>query len=127
MSEDPANLLSSLDHLRQRVRRDRRGYPLPLLLFAVLILVAPVFYWSDWDAGALPERGRGPFALFESTDAFYGGNNTLIQWYWMLGLLTCFAVSAWWYRRRARRTGVELDTRTYLLVSGAALGGMGVG
>ncbi|CAM3663748.1 hypothetical protein KIPE111705_19475 [Kibdelosporangium persicum] len=129
MSDSPAELLDDLRQLRRKVRQDRHGHAFPLLLFAGLILVAPVLYGSDpWPTMSPDGRHvlieRGPFEVFERPWVRWGGSNVLIQWYWMLGLVTCFAASAWWYRRRADVAGIETDTRGYLTVAGAALVGM---
>jgi hypothetical protein len=130
MTESPAELLGDLRRLRSKARRDRHGYALPLLLFGVLILAASLCYadrpWPD----PIPAEGvyirldPGPFPAFESRFMPLVRNPLLIQWYWVLMLLAGFAVSTWWYRRRARRIGVETDIRGYLITAGAALAGL---
>jgi hypothetical protein len=130
MTESPAELLGDLRRLRSKVRRDRHGYALPLLLFGVLILAASLCYadrpWPD----PIPAEGvyftheDGPFPAFESRFMRLALYPLLIQWYWMLALLAGFAVTTWWYRRRAEQTGVETDIRGYLITAGAALAGL---
>jgi hypothetical protein len=133
MTENPAELLGELSTLRGKTRRDRRSYAVPLLVFAALILIAPALYWShtpeipsDLPPGGIYEMQvtSGPFTAFESPLVAFGGNNLLIQWYWMAGLITCFAVTGWWYRRRAARIGIETDIRGYLLAGGAGIVGV---
>jgi hypothetical protein len=130
MTEGPAELLGDLRRLRSKVRRDRHGYALPLLLFGVLILAASLCYadrpWPD----PLPADGAfvmaepGPFRAFEYRRTLLVHHPVLIQWYWMLTLLIGFAVTTWWYRRRAKLTGVETDIRGYLITAAAALAGL---
>ncbi|MBP2323884.1 hypothetical protein JOF56_004269 [Kibdelosporangium banguiense] len=130
MTESPAELLGDLRRLRSKVRRDRHGYALPLLMFGVLILAASLCYadrpWPDPipAEGVYFESVPGPFPAFEYRRALLVHNPLLIQWYWMLTLLIGFAVTTWWYRRRAELIGVETDLRGCLITAGAALTGL---
>jgi hypothetical protein len=130
MTESPADLLGDLRRLRSKVRRDRHGYALPLLMFGVLVLAASLCYADRPWPESLSAEGvyitidPGPFPAFEYRWMPLVRNPLLIQWYWMLALLAGLAVTTWWYRRRARRTGVETDIRGYLITAGAALAGL---
>ncbi len=123
MTDDPADLLGDLRQLRRKVRRDRRGYAFPLLLFGILILAAPLCYETfPLVIGETYTRTAGPFPVFR-----YLGlpleHEVLVQWYWMLALLIGFGATIWWYRRRALRVGVEADIRGYVIAAGAGLVG----
>jgi hypothetical protein len=129
VAENPAEILGDLTVLRRKVRRDRHGYTFPLLLFGALILLSSLCYVPADKPTFIPAEGivykvePGPFPVFGipfTPDMRYP---TLIEWYWMLTLLVGFATTAWWYRRRAERTGVETDIRGYLVAGGAALVG----
>lgn len=129
-------LLTDVQTLRRRARRDRRASAFPLLLFGVLILAAPLCYVPAepvvldftsgvWYLAGIPE---GPFPAFFGIGPFvavkYPG---LIGWYWFLMIVVGLVATAWWYRRRALRIGVETDTRAYLISAGAALAGFLLG
>jgi hypothetical protein len=127
MTESPADLLGDLQQLRRKVRRDRRGYAFPLLLFGILILAAPLCYealpMTLDDTGSYIERPNGPFPVFMYLWAPLR-NDILVQWYWMLALLVGFGATTWWYRRRAQQVGVETDLRGYLVAAGAGVVGL---
>src|ERR687888_2040243 len=93
----PAELLADVQTLRRRTRRDRRASAFPLLLFGLLILLAPLCYTLDpmpaelraqLDAGnfvAYP-RQQGPFRLFDPLflELKYP---ELVGWYWFLTIV----------------------------------------
>jgi hypothetical protein len=131
MSE-PAALLEDLSTLRRRTRRDAHGYWLPLLLFGVLILAAVLVYglttsqlvFNDLPQLVEPALRVGnfvwqPLELF--SDFLPTADPVAVGAYWLgaiaLGTLATLA----WYRWRARRVGVQLRTRTYLLYTLGAL------
>lgn len=120
------DLLTDLRALRERTRADRHGYPFPLFLFGGLILLAPLCYLVDEDL--LPDRpsrgmlDTGPFPMFRG-GIFALKYPGLVGWYWLLTIVVGLAATGWWYRRRARRLGVESDTDLPLIAAGAALTG----
>jgi hypothetical protein len=131
---DAEVLLADVHALRQKARHDRRASAFPLFLFGGLILLAPLCYvamdppppgvdWHDWRV-----FDPGPFPLFTSisplAEVKYPG---LVGWYWFLTIVLGFVATAWWYRRRALRVGVETDTTGYLVAAGAALTGFLLG
>lgn len=126
-----AELLAGVQTLRRQVRRDRRGAAFPLFLFGALILLAPLCYVP---ADPLPPEAlgqpiylpEGPFPLFHSRILDVGYPD-LVGWYWFFTVVLGFVVTAWWYRRRAQRIGVETDSRAYLVAAGAAFAGFLVG
>jgi hypothetical protein len=128
MTESPADLLGDLQQLRRKVRRDRRGYAFPLLLFGVLILAAPLCYESvpttlDDTGSFTVERAGGPFPVFMYIWLPLR-NDVLVEWYWMLALLIGFAATAWWYRRRAAQVGLQTDLRGYIIAAGTGVFGL---
>ncbi|MFL6143493.1 MAG: hypothetical protein ACJ72N_16705 [Labedaea sp.] len=127
-------LLADVRTLRHQARRDRRASAFPLLLFGVLILLAPLCYVPiEWPP--FGENGvvfytlyPGAFPLFNGVGSFSDVKYpNLISWYWFLAIVGGFAATAWWYRRRALRVGVETDTTAYLVAAGAALAGFVLG
>lgn len=131
-------LLADVRTLRTRARRDRRASAAPLLLFGTLTLLAPVCYLPAPPVLLPTEDGRlaqvwyntdpGPFPLFHGIGPYvsvrYPG---LVGWYWFLTIVLGFVATAWWYRRRAMRVGVETDTRAHLVAAGSALAGFLLG
>lgn len=117
-------LLDDLRSLRTKARADRRAYAFPLFLFAGLILLAPLTYISTpYDPDEINYVGQGPFPQF----APFHGNVSypgLIDWYWVLTIVGGMAATSWWYRRRARRLGIETDTRIPFVATGAVLAGI---
>jgi hypothetical protein len=125
MTESPADLLGDLRQLRRKVRRDRHGYAFPLLLFGFLILAASLCY-STIEVGSgeyVILRPPGPFPVFGFHWAPLS-NVVLVQWYWMLALLSGFAATVWWYRRRALQVGIETGLSGYLIAGGAGVVGL---
>lgn len=128
MSQD---LLTELGELRRRTRNDRHAYAFTLLLFGVLILAAPLLYVTkpvpDLTFDGFDPKISGSNALVRifRTEAGYvdPAHPTLIAWYWLLVLVIGFGATAWWYRRRAARVGVETDTRALIIAGVAAFAG----
>jgi hypothetical protein len=113
MSET-TDLLTDLRSLRRRTRGDRHAYAFPLFLFGALILLAPLCYLPT-DA---TEGDLGPFPQFTSGLLRY---TFLVGWYWVLTIVGGLWLTSWWYRQRARRHGVETDTRVPTAAAVAAL------
>jgi hypothetical protein len=132
MTETSAEeLLADVRILRRRTRQDRRASAFPLFLFGLLILLAPLCYVErDPLPPEVMAQGYyvdfGPFPLFHGyfLEPKYPG---LVGWYWFLMIVLGFVATAWWYRKRALRIGVETDSRGYLVAAGASLAGFLVG
>lgn len=131
---ESTELLAELRSLRVRARADRHGYALPLFLFGALILVAPLLYtvapYDDFFSGGFDPRieGSNPLErIFRTTARQDPAHPTLIAWYWLLVLVVGFGATAWWYRKRAARVGVETDTRAFLIAAGAGFTGVFIG
>jgi hypothetical protein len=109
---DAEVLLADVQALRRKARRDRRASAFPLFLFGGLILLAPICYLPDRIPIEFLEQYLtytyypGPFPLFSGLFGHlrYPG---LVGWYWLLTIVLGFVATAWWYRRRAMRVGVD--------------------
>jgi len=127
---EAAALLDDVRALRGRARQDRHGYAFPLFLFGALILLAPLVYVPrdprEFGNLPVPVFGAGGDPLIRAFRADAGqppAQPSLIAWYWFGTLVLGFLATAWWYRRRGARVGVETDTRGLLLAVGVAFAG----
>lgn len=116
------NLLSELDDLRYRARVDRHAYVFPLFLFGALILLSPLVYLPAESQGHPGDQG--PFPPFVPNLAIFLRYPELVGWYWMATVVGGLWLTSWWYRRQARRRGVETDVRGAAAAAGAALFGL---
>ena len=112
------DVLADLAALRRRTRDDRHAYAFPLFLFGALILLAPLLYASyPPPAGEVPYEftmvpvASGPFPPFDPIAIARLEYRDLVGWYWVMAIIGGLALTVWWYRHRARRHGVETDTR----------------
>jgi hypothetical protein len=132
---EATDLLTDLRELRARAREDRHGYAFSLFLFGALILAAPLLYVPSGRADGDPydtfdPRRNGSNALVQIFRTSMGpdpAHPTLVAWYWLLVLVVGFGGTAWWYRRRAARVGVETDTRAFLIAAAAGSAGFLLG
>ncbi len=130
---DAATLLTDLTALRHRTRADRHGYAFPLLLFGGLILLAPLLYTAgqvDFELDDFDPRPVGSNFLVRTFRTAAGPDPlspTLVALYWLATLVLGSLATAWWYRRRAERAGVETDTRAFLVAAGATFVGFFLG
>lgn len=122
---ESTELLAGLDRLRARTRRDRQGYAFPLFLFGCLILLAPLTYVTLYLPQEILEKGiyvdEGPVPLFVSTSGPLLKYPDLVGWYWVATIVGGLWLTSWWYRRRARLSGVETDLRTPIAAAAAAV------
>jgi hypothetical protein len=127
--DDHTELLTDLAALRRRTRDDRHGYAFTLPLFGVLLLAAPLLYtqapyFEGIDAYEPRVAGDNPLVqIFRTTAGQDPAHPTLIALYWLAVLVVGFGATAWWYRRRAVRVGVETDTRGLIITGVAAFAG----
>ncbi|WP_328648588.1 hypothetical protein OHS58_14640 [Amycolatopsis sp. NBC_00348] len=96
----PAVLLDELARLKTRTRADRHAYVPPVLLFGVLVLLAPL-----WPSG-------GP-ALFGVAGVWFG---TPLDLYWLVAATGGFLATAGWYLLRGRHRGVRTPIGAHLAV-----------
>ncbi|HVV18647.1 MAG TPA: hypothetical protein VHF06_04380 [Pseudonocardiaceae bacterium] len=130
---DPIRVLDDLGSLRSRIRHDRSGYWLPLVLFGVLVLAAPLAYVGHGEP--IPSDGvegfMGPVwhvggVYFDPLELFHGivlppVSGTVVGLYWLLGTVAGAAGTYLWYRARAARVGVQLPVGTFLWYALGAL------
>jgi uncharacterized membrane protein len=111
----PDQLLTELATLRRQARAARHGYWFPLVLFGLLTIAAAPLYLvtagqptdlSSSPAGASPVM-LGGMAI--NAGRFY------IGWYWAVALVAGYLLTLLWYRRHARRAGIQTPARGYLI------------
>ncbi|KAA2250156.1 hypothetical protein F0L68_39115 [Solihabitans fulvus] len=136
-TDSAAGLLHDLAEYRARARRDRHGYWLPLLVFGVLILAAPLVYLppSEWPPPRVQVSADGlfpgqikvfgltiePLYMFGPGNGREIGNPMGVSWYWFGVVVLGLAGTVGWYRWRARRVGVETPTRLVVLAGSVGL------
>jgi hypothetical protein len=96
-------LLDDVRRLKLQARADRHAYAAPLLLFAVLILLAPLSYPPGFDRASPQSVTR----------------------YWAASVIGGFLATIWWYRYRGTRAGLMTAISGYS--TAAVIGGLGVG
>jgi hypothetical protein len=100
--DDPRRLLADSRRLTQGVRADRRVTWLPLLVLAVVTLVAiPVYRLGN----VLECRSDGSCKLTQTTPVIY----------WPLAFALAYAAIAYWYLRVARARGLSPRLLPYVL------------
>ncbi|GHE82132.1 hypothetical protein GCM10017786_11070 [Amycolatopsis deserti] len=107
----PADLLDEMARLRARARADRHAYVPPLVLFGVLVLLAPL--WSD---GGPPK--------FAVAGVWFGAP---LQLYWLVAVVGGFLATAAWYLHRGSRSGVRTRIGGYLAIGLAGVLTMSLG
>lgn len=109
-----ADLLDDLAELRRRAREDRHAYPFPLLFFGVASFLAIPLY-----APSSPTP-RLVVSAIEWNPLLVLGANPVVRHplalglYWLGVLVVGALATAWWYRRRGAKIGIETSTRGYL-------------
>jgi len=93
-------LLDEMNRLKIRTRADRHAYVPPLLLFGVLVLLAPLSYASV-------------ASRFYVLGVSYGQPSEL---YWLAAVLGGFLATAAWYLYQGNRRGVRTPISAYLAI-----------
>ncbi len=124
-TQDSARLLDELAVLRRRARSARHAYWLPLLLFGVLSCAAIPLYLTAPPAAAGGTSGSGVVMLTSGpTLPVLGGapiqGSFFLGYYWLVALVGGYLLCALWYRRHARRAGLQTPARGYV-VTGVVL------
>jgi hypothetical protein len=115
-------VLGELAGLRRRARSDRHAYWFPLVLFGVLSCAATPFYRSAFVLVGGAARGAGVTQVALSPglgtpltgQAPFGGT-FFLGYYWLVALVGGYLASALWYRRHARRAGLQTPARGYVV------------
>jgi hypothetical protein len=106
-----ADLLGEMKALRRRVRAARHAYWFPLVLFGLLTLASAPFYISPGyqAAGVVATQGAPPLPILG------GAPDATVQrylgYYWLAALLAGLLLTLLWYRRNARRVGLQTPAR----------------
>jgi hypothetical protein len=95
-----ARLLDELDRLKRQARADRHAYVPPLVLFGVLVLLAPL-----WSYGGPPRFG--------AAGIWFG---TPAELYWLIAVVGGFLATACWYLVHGAQHGVRTPIRGYLAI-----------
>jgi hypothetical protein len=124
MTTDPKSLIDELTALRRRTRRDRHGYWFPFLLFGAVVAGAIPLYLPaqcppgcSWSANDLPVIWHWLHPTGQSSWSRGTLPSLAKDVYWLVALTVGFLATTWWYRWRARKTGVETSTRLYAQVT----------
>ncbi|HEV3295106.1 MAG TPA: hypothetical protein VG123_39510 [Streptosporangiaceae bacterium] len=113
----PGQLLTDLAALRRRARAARHAYWFPLVLFGLLTCGAVPLYLVT----ASPPAGAAIYPLSTSPVVLGGlpftsnGNGFFLGWYWAVALVVGYLLTLLWYRRHARRAGIQTPARGYLI------------
>ena len=120
-------MLGELAGLRRRARSDRHAYWFPLVLFGVLSCAATPFYRSTFLlVGGV---GRSPRVIEVALSPGLGmpllgqapfGGTFFLGYYWVVALVGGYLLTALWYRRHARRAGLQTPSRGYVVTGIAA-------
>ncbi|WP_406066301.1 hypothetical protein [Micromonospora sp. NBC_00860] len=113
-ADGPRELLAAVRDLTRQVRSAQRGTWFPLLVFAVITLVAvPVYRYAPYLDLFDTCRSRPQHTVC------MGPNPTQLG-YWTVALVLAYAAIAGFYVRQSRRRGVGTPIRPYVVV-GVAL------
>lgn len=110
------HLLQEMRVLRRRARAARHAYWFPLLLFGVLTCASVPFYIHP----GVPSGQAGQAAQPGPQLPMLGGHpGFLVQrylgYYWLAALLSGLLLTLLWYRRNARRVGLQTPARGYVI------------
>lgn len=108
-----ADVLGEMTALRRRARAARHAYWFPLVLFGLLTCASAPFY-------ILPSNLSGSTTQSGPDLPILGGSpGFLVQrylgYYWLAALLAGLLLTLLWYRRSARRVGLQTPARGYLI------------
>ena len=114
--QENGHLLQEMRVLRRRARAARHAYWFPLLLFGVLTCASVPFCihpgvpsgqagQAAWPGPQLPMLGGHPGFLVQR----------YLGYYWLAALLCGLLLTLLWYRRNARRVGLQTPARGYVI------------
>jgi len=122
---EPADLLSSLNRLRDAARSARHAYAFPLVLFGLLTLAATPFYLQP----AVPSTRIWVIQLGgpQPRLPLLGGSSgplghDYLGYYWLVALVGGLLLTMYWYRYHARKVGLSTQARGYLITLGVLTG-----
>jgi hypothetical protein len=133
--ESPAALLGEVEKLRRLTRARVHGAALPLAVFGLLTLASAVLYKTPFvrvfrGGDDINHLSNGPICL-EGCDSVHSIGYDVsgyagLYWsdrsaalsiaFWLIVAPLCYAGCAWWYRRRAERTGLMMRWQSWAYV-----------
>jgi len=115
--EGPANLLGEMRELRRQARADRHAYWFPLVLFGLLTCAAAPLYLRPGPEppGAGVIKGGPPLPVLGGLPGY--AVHRYLGYYWLAALLGGVLLTLLWYRRNARRVGLQTPARGYVLTT----------
>ena len=128
MSDDDAgpepggqgDLLGDLRVLRRRARNARHAYWFPLVLFGLLTCLSAPFYTQPGRPGGPvigPAEPGPPLPVLGGFSA--PAVQRYLGYYWLAALLGGLLLTLLWYRRNARRVGLQTPARGYVITVAA--------
>jgi len=114
---DQADLVSELRVLRQRARTARHAYWFPLVLFGLLICASVPLYLQLYRPTGLGHGAAGPGPQLPILGGAFSGSAVqhYLGYYWLAALLGGLLLTLLWYRRNARRVGLQTPARGYVI------------
>jgi hypothetical protein len=107
-----ADLLGEMRALRRQARVARHAYWFPLVLFGLLTCASLPFYVEQTTpTGGAGLRSRLP--VLGGSAGFPG--QRYLGYYWLAALLGGLLLTLLWYRRNARRVGLQTPARGYVV------------
>lgn len=109
-----ADLVGEMKALRRRARAARHAYWFPLVLFGLLTCAAVPFYiLPGYQAGSVgATQGGPPLPILGGFPGFV--TQRYLGYYWLAALLAGLLLTLLWYRRTARRVGLQTPARGYV-------------
>jgi hypothetical protein len=116
-ADEHADLLGEMRLLRQRARTARHAYWFPLVLFGLLIGASAPFYLQLYrpTGPSYEAAGPGPRLPVLGGAATNSAVQHYLGWYWLAALLGGLLLTLLWYRRHARRVGLQTPARGYVI------------
>ncbi|HEY6499874.1 MAG TPA: hypothetical protein VIZ20_10640 [Streptosporangiaceae bacterium] len=112
-----ADLLGEMRVLRQRARTARHAYWFPLVLFGLLIGASAPFYLQLYLSPGRATGAAGPGPQLPVLGGAFSGSAVqhYLGYYWLVALLGGLLLTLLWYRRNARRVGLQTPARGYVI------------
>ena len=108
-----ADLLGEMKALRRRARTARHAYWFPLILFGALTCVSVPFYIQPGVPAAQATGGAPELPVLGGFSGFL--THRYLGYYWLAALLGGLLLTLLWYRRNARRVGLQTPARGYVI------------
>jgi len=111
-----ADLLREMKVLRRRARAARHAYWFPLVLFGLLTCLSVPFYIQPGGPSGPAAQANGGAPGLPVLGGFSGFLvHRYLGYYWLAALLAGLLLTLLWYRRNARRVGLQTPARGYVI------------